>query len=118
MTIRTKWKNFKWIIKLTSHHLKKSFYHRILIKFTRHTSIFKDRTVGKKCFRANYFLYFFIFNYFEFSFLSNILTVNHTIKENNKLLRIVLSVCCFDLRGTQMLAIDRRYILQYSGNFY
>ncbi|XP_023308034.2 TBC1 domain family member 31 [Lucilia cuprina] len=38
----------------------------------------------------------------------NILTVHHTIKENNKMLRIVLNVCCFDMRGTQMLAIDRR----------
>ncbi|XP_065370226.1 TBC1 domain family member 31 [Calliphora vicina] len=38
----------------------------------------------------------------------NILTVHHTIKENNKMLRIVLNVCCFDVRGTHMLAIDRR----------
>ncbi|XP_061390286.1 TBC1 domain family member 31 [Musca vetustissima] len=38
----------------------------------------------------------------------NILTIHHTIKENDKMLRIVISVACFDIRGLQLVAVDRR----------
>ncbi|KAI9582787.1 TBC1 domain family member 31 [Glossina fuscipes] len=38
----------------------------------------------------------------------NILTVHHTVKEDGKLIRIVFNAYCFNLRGTQFVAIDRR----------
>uniref|UniRef100_A0A1I8P102 Rab-GAP TBC domain-containing protein n=1 Tax=Stomoxys calcitrans TaxID=35570 RepID=A0A1I8P102_STOCA len=38
----------------------------------------------------------------------NILTIHHTIKENDKILRIVICVACFDVRGLQLVALDSR----------
>ncbi|XP_005176828.1 TBC1 domain family member 31 [Musca domestica] len=38
----------------------------------------------------------------------NILTIHHTVRENDKMLRIVISVACFDMRGLQLVAVDRR----------
>ncbi|XP_075165219.1 TBC1 domain family member 31 isoform X2 [Haematobia irritans] len=39
---------------------------------------------------------------------SNILTIHHTIKENEKILRIVICVACFDIRGWLLVALDSR----------
>uniref|UniRef100_A0A1A9WQS8 Rab-GAP TBC domain-containing protein n=1 Tax=Glossina brevipalpis TaxID=37001 RepID=A0A1A9WQS8_9MUSC len=40
--------------------------------------------------------------------VGNILTIHHTVKEEGKLIRIVFNTYCFNLRGTQLVAIDRR----------
>lgn len=40
-------------------------------------------------------------------YFSNILTIHHTIKENDKMLRIIICVACFGSQS-QLVAVDKR----------